>query len=213
MLGANDGIVSTAGLVLGVAGATSSHAALLTAGIAGLVSGALSMAAGEYVSVSTQRDTEQAAVALERTELDELPAQELEELTRLLEQKGMSHDVAHQAAREMTRHNALAAHSEIELGIKPGAYTNPLQAALASALAFAIGALVPLLSVLLVPLAHAVPITALAVTVALSVTGMVSARLGQAPVVAATIRNVVGGILAMGVTYAIGRLVGGQLPG
>ena len=213
VLGANDGIVSTAGLVLGVAGATSSHAALLTAGIAGLVSGALSMAAGEYVSVSTQRDTEQAAVALERTELDELPAQELEELTRLLEQKGMSHDVAHQAAREMTRHNALAAHSEIELGIKPGAYTNPLQAALASAMAFAIGALVPLLSVLLVPLAHAVPITALAVTVALSVTGMVSARLGQAPVVAATIRNVVGGILAMGVTYAIGRLVGGQLPG
>jgi len=211
VLGANDGIVSTAGLLLGVAGASPASAAMLTAGVAGLVAGALSMAVGEYVSVSTQRDTEKAAVELERTELAEIPRQELAELTRLLQQKGLSRGVARQAAEELTHHDALAAHAEIELGIKPDEYTNPWQAAIASAISFAIGALVPLLAVLLAPLANVVPITVVAVVAALSITGLTSARLGGAPLVPATLRNIGGGLLAMGVTYWVGRLVGTQL--
>jgi len=134
VLGANDGILSTAGLVLGVAGANPAPAVILTAGVAGLVSGALSMAVGEYVSVSTQRDTEKAAVYLEREELDAIPEQELDELTGLLQKKGLSRGLARQAAQELTRHDALAAHAEIELGIKPDELSNPWQAALASAL-------------------------------------------------------------------------------
>lgn len=211
VLGANDGIVSTAGLVLGVAGASPTHAALLTAGVAGLVAGALSMAVGEYVSVSTQRDTEQAAVALERLELAQLPDIELRELAALLSQKGMSKETAEQAAREMTQHDALAAHSEIELGIKPGEYTNPISASLASAAAFALGALVPLLAVLLAPVSQMVLITVIAVVAALCITGISSAVLGHAPVLRATLRNVLGGLLAMGITYATGRAVGAQL--
>ena len=211
VLGANDGIVSTAGLVLGVAGATTSFSALMTAGIAGLVSGALSMAAGEYVSVSTQRDTEKAAVALEKEELAELPDVELRELTALLQQKGMSHATALQAARELTAHDALAAHSEIELGIEPGHYTNPWSAAIASALSFSVGALVPLLALVLSPRAVIVPVTVVAVIIALIVTGVSSARLGGAPVGRAALRNAAGGLLAMAVTYGIGKLVGTQL--
>lgn len=211
VLGANDGVVSTAGLVLGVAGANPSFTALLTAGIAGLVSGALSMAAGEYVSVSTQRDTEKAAVRLEKQELQQLPQAELRELAMLLRQKGMSAETALQAAREMTAHDALSAHTEIELGIKPGQYTNPWQAAGASALSFAVGALVPLLAVLLAPQAWIVPVTACAVLTALLVTGVSSAHLGGAPKARAALRNVAGGVLAMAVTYGIGKLVGTQL--
>lgn len=211
VLGANDGIVSTAGLVLGVAGATPNTAALLTAGVAGLVSGALSMAAGEYVSVSTQRDTEVAAVARERDELARFPEAEQRELVQLLADKGISPALAHQVADELTRRDALAAHTELELGIRPGEYSSPLQAALASALAFAVGALVPLGAVLLAPLAQAVPITMAAVVVALVATGAISARLGHAPVLPAVRRNVAGGVLAGMITYGIGRLVGTQL--
>ncbi len=213
VLGANDGIVSTAGLVLGVAGASASHMALLAAGVAGLVSGALSMAVGEYVSVSTQRDTEKAAVALEKEELAILPDQELRELTQMLQHKGISREVARQAAQDMTQHDALAAHAEIELGVKPGAYTNPWRAAGASALAFSIGALVPLLCVGLIPLQWAVPVTVVAVALALLLTGWASAALGRAPVLPAILRNVTGGVLAMAVTYGIGLLVGMQLTG
>ncbi|RZS30202.1 VIT1/CCC1 family predicted Fe2+/Mn2+ transporter [Corticibacter populi] len=207
VLGANDGIVSTAGLVLGVAGASTSQSALLVAGVAGLVSGALSMAAGEYVSVSTQRDTEKAAIAQEKDELAALPQAELAELATLLEQKGLSHGVAQQAACELTRHNALAAHAEMELGIKPGHYTNPWQAAAASALSFSIGALVPLLAVALAPAGPRLPIAVLAVAMALSVTGLASAKLGNAAMLPALVRNVGGGLLAMGVTFYVGRLV------
>lgn len=211
VLGANDGIVSTAGLMLGVAGASPSFAALLTAGIAGLVSGALSMAAGEYVSVSTQSDTERAAVLLEHEELTQLPEVELKELAALLQKKGLSHATAAQVARELTQHDALAAHAEIELGIKPGEYTNPWQAAGASAVAFAVGALVPLLAVLLAPAPWLVPVAMGAVTLALLITGVASAHLGGAPRLRAALRNAGGGLLAMGVTYAVGRLVGTQL--
>ena len=211
VLGANDGVLSTAGLVLGVAGANASASALLAAGVAGLVAGALSMAAGEYVSVSTQRDTEKAAVHQEKTELATLPEAELRELTAMLQHKGLQPATARQAALEMTQHDALAAHAELELGIRPGQYTNPWHAAWASAVSFAVGALVPLLTVLLSPSAWAVPVTAAAVLLALVATGLTSAHLGGAPRVRAALRNVVGGLLAMGVTYAIGRVVGAQL--
>ena len=211
VLGANDGILSTAGLVLGVAGAHASFSALLTAGVAGLVAGALSMAAGEYVSVSTQRDTEKAAVHQEKAELAALPEAELRELAALLQRKGLHPTTAHQAALEMTQHDALAAHAELELGIQPGQYTNPWHAACASAAAFAVGALVPLLAVLLSPTDQAVPLTAVAVVLALWATGMASAHLGGASRWRAAVRNVLGGVLAMGVTYAIGSLVGAQL--
>lgn len=211
VLGANDGIVSTAGLVIGVAGATSERSALLTAGLAGLTAGAMSMAVGEYVSVSTQRDTERALLALEADELDDLPEEELSELTNLLGRKGMSEATARQAAAEMTQHDALAAHADIELGIDPNQLTNPWQAAFASGAAFTVGALIPLAAVLLAPPTAAVWVTVLAVVVALLITGITSARLGRAPAVPATLRNVLGGLVAMGVTYGIGRLVGTQI--
>jgi VIT1/CCC1 family predicted Fe2+/Mn2+ transporter len=208
VLGANDGIVSTAGLVIGVAAATTSRTAILTAGLAGLAAGAMSMAAGEYVSVSTQRDTEQALLAKERRELEEMPEQELAELAALYEQRGLSPALAQQVAVELTEHDALAAHAEVELGIDPEALTNPWHAAWASMLAFTVGALLPLLAILLPPAGGRIPLTAAAVVVALAVTGWVSARLGGAPMRPAVLRNVGGGVLAMAVTYGIGSLVG-----
>jgi len=211
VLGANDGIVSTAGLMMGVAGASATFESLLMAGVAGLVAGALSMAAGEYVSVSAQRDTEKAAVRSERATLDRVPEAELAELTALLEAKGLSGATARDAALELTRHNALAAHADIELGIELGKYTNPFHAAVASALAFASGALVPLLAALFTPPDAIVPMTGAAVVAALTLTGVVTARLGGAPRMPAILRNVTGGVLAMGVTYCIGRIVGMQL--
>lgn len=211
VLGANDGIVSTAGLVIGVAGATNERSALLMAGLAGLSAGAMSMAVGEYVSVSTQRDTERALLTLEADELDDLPAEELAELTRLLRRKGMSEATARQAAIELTEHDALAAHADIELGIDPNQLTNPWQAAAASGAAFTVGAVIPLAAVLFAPASAAIWVTVVAVVLALLVTGITSARLGRAPVVPATLRNVLGGLIAMGVTYWIGRLVGTQM--
>jgi vacuolar iron transporter family protein len=208
VLGANDGIVSTAGLVIGVAGATTDRSALLMAGVAGLAAGAMSMGVGEYVSVSTQRDTETSLLNLERQELLELPEQELRELAGLLQKKGMSKEVARQAAVEMTAHDALAAHADIELGIDPAALSSPVQAALASAVAFTVGALIPLLAILLAPAGIAVGVTVVAVVLALMGTGITSARLGHAPMLRATARNVLGGLLAMGITFWIGRLVG-----
>ncbi|MDQ1044361.1 VIT1/CCC1 family predicted Fe2+/Mn2+ transporter [Streptomyces sp. V4I2] len=144
VLGANDGIVSTAGLVVGVAGATDDRAALLTAGLAGLLAGSMSMAAGEYVSVSTQRDSEKAALALEKRELREQPEAELEELADLLEGRGLSREVAREAAVQLTERDALRAHARVELGIDPDELTNPWHAAGASFLAFTVGALLPL---------------------------------------------------------------------
>lgn len=208
VLGANDGIVSTAGLVVGVAGATESGNALAMAGIAGLAAGALSMAAGEYVSVSAQRDSEQAAVAQELRELKAMPEQEFQELVSLLEQRGLTPATAFHAARELTEKDALAAHAEVELGLRLGQYTNPWEAALSSALSFIAGALVPLLTMWLAPPPHRVAMTFVAVLLALLLTGVTSARLGRAPVLPAAVRNVVGGALAMAVTYGIGQMVG-----
>ncbi len=208
VLGANDGIVSTAGLVVGVAAATADRSVIGTAGVAGLVAGAVSMALGEYVSVSTQRDTERALLEKERRELAESPAEELAELTALYEAKGLSAATAGQVARELTEHDAFAAHVDIELGIDPDALTNPWHAAGASALSFTLGAALPLLAILLPPAAARIPVTFIAVLVALALTGSISARLGGADQRRAMLRIVGGGAIAMIVTFAIGQLLG-----
>lgn len=169
---------------------------------------AVSMALGEYVSVSTQRDTEKALLSKERRELREDPAAELDELASLYEQKGLQPSTARQVAEELTKRDAFAAHAEIELGLQPDELTNPWQAALSSALAFTVGALLPLIAILLPPLTWRIPVTVGSVLVALLVTGAVSAALGGAPKQRAIVRNVVGGGLALAITYAIGTLVG-----
>jgi VIT1/CCC1 family predicted Fe2+/Mn2+ transporter len=211
VLGANDGIVSTAGIVIGVAAATSDRGTIATAGIAGLAAGAMSMAAGEYVSVSTQRDTERALLAKERRELREMPAEELDELTQIYREKGLSPELAAEVAAQLTDHDALGAHAEAELGIDPDQLTNPWQAALASMVSFTLGALLPLVAILLPPVSARVWVTAVAVVVALALTGWGSARLGDAPAGRAVLRNVAGGVLAMAVTYAIGAAVGTRI--
>lgn len=208
VLGANDGIISTAGLVVGVAGATSDSTAILIAGLAGLVAGALSMAAGEYVSVGTQRDTQTALLALEREELRDEPQAELEELADIYAAKGLDHDLALEVATALTRHDALGAHAEAELHIDPDDLSNQWSAAFASLISFSIGALLPLLTIVLTPTSIRVPATFAAVVVALVITGSISARLGQAPMRRAILRNVGGGAIAMVVTYLIGTLFG-----
>lgn len=208
VLGANDGIVSTAGIVMGVAGATSDRSALLIAGVAGLVAGAMSMGTGEYVSVSTQRDSEKSILRLEAEELAAMPETEELELAKMYEEKGLDADLATQVAAQLTAHDALAAHADIEFGIDPDELTNPWHAAWASMIAFTLGALLPLLCVVLVPADARIVVTVTAVTLALAITGLVSARLSLSPRLRAIARNVVGGLLSMGVTYLIGSLVG-----
>ena len=211
VLGANDGIVSTAGLVVGVAGATSDRTAILVAGVAGLFAGAMSMAAGEYVSVSTQRDSERALLDKERRELSDEPEEELAELAGIYVGKGLSDELALQVARELTAHDALGAHAEAELGIDPDDLTNPWHAAWASMVAFTVGALLPLLTIVLVPAGARVAVTGVAVVLALAGTGWASATLGSSAPGRAVVRNVCGGLLAMLVTYLIGSLVGTQI--
>ncbi len=208
VLGANDGIVSTAGLVMGVAGATSDRTALMVAGVAGLVAGAMSMGTGEYVSVSTQRDSEKSILRLEADELAAMPETEERELASMYEEKGLDANLAAQVARQLTEHDALGAHADIEFGIDPNDLTNPWHAAWASMIAFTLGALLPLLCVVLVPADLRILVTVVAVAIALALTGFVSARLGLSPKLRAVARNVAGGLLAMGVTYLIGTLVG-----
>ena len=208
VLGANDGIVSVAGIVIGVAGATADIRAIATAGVAGLVAGAMSMAGGEYVSVSTQRDTERAVLEKERWELENLPDDELAELTGLYQAKGLSEDLAAQVATQLTAHDALRAHAEAELGINPDELTSPWAAAGASFLAFTVGALIPLL-VILVPVdGLRTWLTVAAVLIGLTVTGFVSARLGGAPAGRAVLRNVGMGAATMAFTWAVGKAFG-----
>jgi VIT1/CCC1 family predicted Fe2+/Mn2+ transporter len=207
VLGANDGVVSTAGLVVGVAGAAADSRALLVAGLAGLLAGSISMAAGEYVSVSTQRDSERAALAQERRELADTPTYELQELAGLYRAKGLTSELAHEVARQLTAHDALAAHAETELGIDPDELTIPWQAAVASFASFTVGALLPLLAITLPPASVRLWVTVAAVLAALAATGWSSARLGDAPPGRAVLRNVAGGAVAMAVTYAAGDLL------
>jgi VIT1/CCC1 family predicted Fe2+/Mn2+ transporter len=208
VLGANDGIVSTASLVLGVAASGASASAILTAGIAGLVAGALSMAAGEYVSVSSQRDAEQADIRLEQRELRTDPPGELRELAEIYERRGLPPDLAAEVARALTSGDALQAHLRDELGLSEDRLARPLQAAWASALSFSTGAALPLLAVALVPSAARIVATVAVTLIALGLLGDLGARLGGAPRRRATIRVVSWGAIAMAITAAIGALVG-----
>lgn len=208
VLGANDGIVSVAALVVGVAGATSEGGTIFITGIAGLMSGALSMAVGEYVSVSSQRDVEEGLLAKERKELAEQPEAELEELTVLYQAKGVSRETAEVVARELTAHDAFAAHVDVELKIDPEDLTSPWQAAWASGVSFTIGALLPLLAITLPPASIRIPVTFASVIVALAITGYLSARSSEAPVGKVLLRVVFGGFLAMLVTFGIGWVFG-----
>ncbi|CAN5493191.1 VIT family protein [soil metagenome] len=208
VLGANDGIVSTAGIVLGVAGATSDRTAIVVAGVAGLVAGAMSMAAGEYVSVSTQRDSERALLRKEELELRETPDEELAELAGIYVGKGLDEKLALEVATQLTAHDALGAHAEAELGIDPDDLTSAWNAAFASMIAFTVGALLPLLTISLVAAGARVWVTVVSVALALALTGAVSARLGYAPAGRAVARNVAGGLFAMLATYLVGSLIG-----
>ena len=207
VLGSNDGIVSIAALVVGVAAASSisSHMLLLT-GVAGLFAGSFSMAVGEYVSVSSQRDTEKSLLAKERYELEHEAESELEELTAIYEGKGLTRTTAEQVAKELTAHDAFAAHVHAELGIDPNALTNPWHASFASAISYALGGIVPLIAIVVSGEPIRIMVTFIAVFIALLVTGIVSARVSGAPVMKTIYRVVLGGILAMGITYFAGRL-------
>ena len=209
VLGANDGIVSVAALVVGVAAATTDSSVIFIAGIAALLAGAISMALGEYVSVSSQRDSERALIAKETWELENQPEQELAELAGFYEQKGLTAHTARQVAQELTDHDALAAHLEVELHITAEDVSNPWTAAWASFVAFTVGAALPLLAVLLPPQEWRVAATFGAVLVALVITGWLSAYLGNSPKPRAIARIVIGGLLALAVTYVIGGLIGG----
>ena len=208
VLGANDGIVSTAGLVVGVAGATNARGPILTAGLAGLTAGAVAMALGEYVSVSSQRDAERVLLINERRELAESPTRELAELAALYRVEGFSARTAESVAQELTERDAFEAHAAAELGIDPQALVNPWHAAFASAISFGLGALLPVLGIMLPPAAARVPTTFVVALLALALTGSLSARIGGGDPGRAIRRIVVGGALGMIITYSIGHLVG-----
>ena len=212
VLGANDGIMSTSGLVIGVAGADSSNtSAILIAGVAALVAGSISMAGGEYTSVSAQKDSEVAALETERRELAENPELELRELTWFYEQKGMSFELATQVAKQLTAKDALKAHAEAELGIEVGAHSSPTQAAFASLVAFAAGGVLPLLAITSFAPNIKIVATIVATLFALVITGYVGAKIGGAKPIRAIIRNVLVSGLTMGATYFIGALIGGSV--
>ena len=209
VLGANDGIVSTAGLIFGVAGATNDQNAIFIAGVAALVAGSISMAGGEYTSVSAQKDSEIAAIAKEKQELKDSPEAELRELAWFYEQKGMSPALATAVAAELTEKDALRAHAEAELGISHDEHVSPGAAAISSFVAFAVGSLLPLLTATATPWLHLrIPFTVVAVVLSLALTGYIAAQIGGAKPARAIIRNVVISVLTMSVTYAIGYLVG-----
>jgi len=208
VLGANDGIVSTASLLVGVAAASSDRSSILIAGVAGLVAGAMSMAAGEYVSVSSQSDTERADLEKERKSLAEAPEAELEELTQIYTRRGVEIGLARQVAAQLMEHDGLAAHARDELGISEKVDTRPIQAAWTSAATFSVGALLPLASVAVAPASIAIPAVSVTTLVSLGLLGAASARAGGAGVVKAAARVVILGALAMAATAGIGVLFG-----
>ncbi|ARC57910.1 hypothetical protein AS850_12570 [Frondihabitans sp. 762G35] len=207
VLGANDGIVSVAAIVVGVAGASTNSGAIATAGAAGLVGGAISMALGEYVSVSSQSDSQKALIEKERRELAEDPEAELEELTQLYEARGLSRETAATVAAELTQKDALGAHLAMELNIDEDDVVSPWHAAGASALAFTLGAVLPLLAILLPPASMRVPVTFAVVLIALALTGALGARIGGGSIARATVRVVIGGAVALAATFLIGMLL------
>jgi len=208
VLGANDGVLSTGSLVLGVAAAHGSHSSILIAGVAGLVAGAMSMASGEYVSVSSQADTEQADLTLERKELADDVESERAELAEIYVQRGLDRPLATQVATQLMAHDALGAHARDELGITKTLSARPIQAGLVSALTFTVGAAMPLLAFALAPGQHVIPVVAGASLAFLAILGALAARAGGAPVVSGAVRVLFWGALAMGVTAGVGALVG-----
>jgi VIT1/CCC1 family predicted Fe2+/Mn2+ transporter len=208
VLGANDGIVSTASLIVGVAAAEAARHDVLVAGMAGLVAGALSMAAGEYVSVSSQADTEKADLTWERHELATDPKAEEEELVGIYVHRGLDPELARQVARQLTDKGALAAHTRDELGLTEGLAARPVQAAFASAATFAVGAGVPILAIVLAPAAALVTSVSIVSLFSLAALGAIAARVGGAPILIGTARVTVWGVLAMAATAAVGRLFG-----
>lgn len=211
VLGANDGIVSTSSVVMGVAGATTSKMPVITAGLAALVAGALSMAVGEYVSVSSQSDAEKAYIDKEKAELKADPDGEFEELVQAYVDRGVNEKTARQVAKELTEKDVLKAHLETEFNIDADDINNPMHAAVASLLAFTAGGLVPFLAVLLAPEPVAVPVTIVSVVIALVATGYLSATVGGASRLRAITRVIIGGVLAMAITYGVGRLFGASI--
>lgn len=211
VLGANDGIVSTASIIFGVAGAAASSQTLLLAGSAAIAAGAMSMAAAEFVSVSSQRDFQRAEMAQQKSRIDADAAGAVDDLTELVAARGLDDKLARQVAIQLTRKDALEAHTRLRLGFEPGQITNPLHAAVASLLSFIVGGLVPLTALLLGSRQVEVWATAAAAILALMLTGSLSAQLGHAGRLRAAARTVTGGILAMAVTYAVGAAVGGVL--
>ncbi len=208
VMGANDGIVSTGSLIVGVAAAASSQSAVLVAGIAGLVAGAMSMAAGEYVSVSSQSDTERADLEKEKAALRDRPEEELAELTAIYVERGLEKELALEVAKQLTAKDALAAHARDEIGISHTITARPVQAALASAATFTVGAALPLTVAAFVPMSLAIPSVTAASLVSLAALGALSAQAGGAPVLKAVARVTLWGALAMAATAAIGALFG-----
>jgi vacuolar iron transporter family protein len=208
VLGANDGIVSTASLIVGVAASSAARSEILVAGVAGLVAGAMSMAAGEFVSVSSQADTERADVARERDELAAQPEFETRELAAIYVARGLTSELATQVAEQLMAHDALEAHTRDELGVSTTLSARPVQAGLTSAATFAIGAALPLLTALVAPAPRVIPVVAGTALVCLTSLGALSARTGGAPVLKASVRVAFWGALAMGLTAVVGRLFG-----
>jgi VIT1/CCC1 family predicted Fe2+/Mn2+ transporter len=208
VLGANDGIVSTASLIIGIAAANSTQENILLAGVAGLVAGAMSMAAGEYVSVSSQSDTENADLALEKTSLENNYEFEKVELARIYEGRGLEHDLARQVAEQLMDHDALGAHARDEIGISESVSAQPVQAAFSSAGTFTIGAALPLIVAWAIPGPQLIPLVAVSSLVFLALLGGLAARTGGAPITVGAIRVTFWGALAMGLTAAVGRVFG-----
>ncbi len=208
VLGANDGLISTAALMVGVAAADGERSTVLVAGVAGLTAGALSMAAGEYVSVSSQRDTERADLERERNELLVSPDLEQAELEQIYEQRGLSPALAQQVAAELSLHDPLAIHARDELGLDPNALAKPVQASVVSAVSFTAGAIVPVVVVALAPASLRVPLTMAITLIGLVVLGSIGARLGGAPQWRAAVRVFIGGSLALAISLGIGRITG-----
>lgn len=208
VLGANDGIVSTASLIVGVAAASPDHSSVLIAGVAGLVAGAMSMAAGEYVSVSSQSDTERADLETERKALEEVPEIELEELAQIYAERGVEIGLARQVATQLTAHDSLATHARDELGISETVKSRPIQAAWTSAATFSVGAFLPLAATAISPVSNTILVVSVASLISLALLGAISARAGGADPIKAAVRVTLWGALAMTATAAIGALFG-----
>ncbi|MCC6715351.1 MAG: VIT family protein [Gammaproteobacteria bacterium] len=211
VLGANDGVISVAGLVVGVAASGAPAASILVTGIAGMVAGAMSMAAGEYVSVKSQEDTENADLRTERMELQSEPERELDELTSIYMARGLDEPLARQVAVKLTANDALAAHARDELGITETLRARPTQAAVASAISFAVGALVPITAALFAPAAEITTVCAVTTIVALPILGATAAYAGNAPVLKGAARVAFWGAMAMGATALVGKLFGAAI--